>query len=192
MAWPEYIFEDFRKGNIESFYTYIYPDILVYATNLLRGETAIRAEDCVQDSVEVSYRRRMEFTSSSQWIAFIIACVRNRAISIMRHSEAQEKYVASMDLAQVDFRDALHDYIELETRTRLYNAISSLPDDLRQVFNLSFEQGLRNPQIASMLGVAEITVKKRKAKLISRLRAMLGDEDRLLLLIAFGALYPEI
>ena len=100
--------------------------------------------------------------------------------------------MAAMDLSQVDFRDALHDYIELETRTRLYNAISSLPDDLRQVFNLSFEQGLRNPQIASMLGVAEITIKKRKAKLISRLRAMLGEEDRMLLLIALGALYPEI
>lgn len=81
-----------------------------------------------------------------------------------------------------NFKDAYHDYIELETKSRLYNAIASLPEDLKQIFNLSFEQGLRNPQIAAQLGVAEITVKKRKAKLINRLRILLNDDNSTLML----------
>ncbi|MCH5214053.1 MAG: sigma-70 family RNA polymerase sigma factor [Muribaculaceae bacterium] len=182
MTLSESIFEDFQRGKIESFYTYIYPDLLVYATNLLRGDSAIRAEDCVQDAVEVSYVRRMEFVSGRQWMSFIITCIRNRAISILRHEDAQNKYLTHLEMELTNFKDAYHDYIELETKSRLYNAIASLPEDLKQIFNLSFEQGLRNPQIAAQLGVAEITVKKRKAKLINRLRILLNDDNSTLML----------
>lgn len=119
----------------------------------------------------------MEFDSGRQWLAYILTCVRNKVISILRHEAAQDNYLANMEMEENSFNDAHHDYIELETRSRLYNAIATLPEDLRQIFNLSFEQGLRNPQIAAQLGVAEITVKKRKAKLIRRLRALLSDES---------------
>ncbi len=39
---------------------------------------------------------------------------------------------------------------------------------------MSFEQGMRNGEIARLLDVAEITVKKRKERLLSMLRARLG------------------
>lgn len=182
MNWLESIFDDFCKGKLESFYTYVFPDLLVYATGLLRGEAAFRAEDCVQEAVETSYLHRNNFSSSSQWRAFLITCIRNRAISILRHNEAQTNYLNSLD---PDFEltdDALNDFIEVETRIRIYNAIASLPEDLRQIFILNFEEGLKNIEIAKKLGVAEITVKKRKAKLISRLKDLLGPEIIILLL----------
>ncbi|MEZ3550586.1 MAG: sigma-70 family RNA polymerase sigma factor [Muribaculaceae bacterium] len=176
MVWADKIFEDFRKGRIEGFYTHVYPDILVYATSLLHGELAMRAEDFVQDAVEASYRRREEFRSAGEWKSFMIACIRNRIISWKRHCDARENYVANLDDDVVVTTDALHDYIEVETRIRLYNAIATLPEQLRQVFALSFEEGLRNSEIAARLGVAEITVKKRKARLIERLRILIGDD----------------
>lgn len=184
MTWSEQIFEDFSRGKIDSFYTHIYPDILVYASSLLQGGLAIRAEDCVQDAVEASYLRREQFVSAGQWKAFMIACIRNRAISIMRRQDARENYLSSMDADVEISADALHDYIEVETRTRLYNAISSLPEELRQVFNLSFEEGLRNPEIAARLGIAEITVKKRKARLIERLRRIMGSDADFWIILA--------
>lgn len=177
MIWTDQIFEDFKKGRLEVFYKYIYPDILVYATNLLRGEGAFRAEDCVQDAIEASYRRRMEFTSSTQWRAFIIACIRNKAISITRHNEARSNYISALELDFEFSSDLLNDFIEVETRTRLYNAILTLPPELQQIFILNFEEGLKNAEIAEKLGVAEITIKKRKAKLIHRLRDILGPES---------------
>lgn len=187
MTWSDDIFDEFRHGRIDSFYTHIYPDMLVYATSLLKGDLALRAEDCVQDAVEASYVRRNQFATSGEWKAFIITCVRNKAISIKRHSVAQANYISSLELDPEPTVDALHDYIEVETRMRLYNAISTLPEQLRQVFNLSFEEGLRNPEIARRLGVAEITVKKRKARLIENLRRLLGnDADLLLILYLIG------
>lgn len=103
---------------------------------------------------------------------------------LKRHCDARENYVANLDDDVVVTTDALHDYIEVETRIRLYNAIATLPEQLRQVFALSFEEGLRNSEIAARLGVAEITVKKRKARLIERLRILIGD-DAGLRIVAF-------
>ena len=184
MIWSEKIFENFCRGKIDDFYTYLYPDILVYATSLLRGEHAINAEDYVQYAVEASYRRRDEFVSAGQWKAFMITCIRNRVISMKRHRDAHDNYLASVGDEMVFSEDVLHDYIEVETRTRLYNAIAMLPEELRQVFNLSFEEGLRNPEIARRLGVAEITVKKRKSRLIENLRRIMGYDADLWIIIA--------
>lgn len=185
MTWSDQIFHDFRQGKIEGFYKYIYPDILVYAASLLKGEGAISAEDCVQDAVEASYRRKEQFVTAMQWHAFIIACVRNKAISIQRHNEAQGNYLNSIDNNDYLTGDSLNDFIEVETKIRLYNAINSLPNELRQIFILNFEEGLKNAEIAQQLGVAEITIKKRKARLISRLRDLLGHDDDLFLILLF-------
>ncbi len=43
--------------------------------------------------------------------------------------------------------------------------------------------GLRNAEIAERLGVAEITVKKRKARMLAMLRERLGPEAYLLLIL---------
>lgn len=185
MNWSEQIFQEFCRGDIDSFYRYVYPDILVYASNLLKGDLAYNAEDCVQDAIEASYIRRGEFRDAIQWKAFIITCIRNNAISILRKKEAKTNYINQIDLTEPITEDILNDLIELETKIRLYNAIASLPEHLIQIFNLSFEQGLKNAEIAERLGVAEITIKKRKSRLIERLTFLLGN-DYLLIFIILG------
>ena len=73
--------------------------------------------------------------------------------------------------------------IELETLDALYEAIESLPAEYRTLLRLSFEEGLKNAEIAQRLGVAEITVKKRKARLIEMLRQRLGGNTEMILLL---------
>ena len=54
--------------------------------------------------------------------------------------------------------------IDQETQLLLFNAIHSLPDRERQIFELSFIEGLKNIEIAEQLGVSDSTVKRRKPK----------------------------
>ena len=77
--------------------------------------------------------------------------------------------------------------IEHEIHEMLFDAIESLPEKFHKIFELSFEAGLKNAEIAKILGIAEITVKKRKAALITHLHNRLGgifDEKSILLLIS--------
>ncbi len=183
MNWTDEIFLNFCRGKIDDFYSYLYPDLLIYASSLLSGNDVTTAEDLVQDAVEKAYLNAESFSSAAQWKAFIITCIRNRAISLIRKENAKGNYLNETFSSSMLTRDVMTDYIEVETRTRLFNAIATLPPELRQIFNLSFEEGLRNPEIAARLGVAEITIKKRKARLITRLRDIFGISPEFLLAI---------
>jgi len=123
------------------------------------------------------------YIKSSQYCKIISAESCNRAISLIRKENAKGNYLNETFNPSMLTRDVMTDYIGVETRPRLFNAIATLPPELRQIFNLSFEEGLRNPEIAARLGVAEITIKKRKARLITRLRDIFGISPDLLLAI---------
>lgn len=180
----EAIFSEFKAGRIRPFYERMYPELLLYTSRLLGDDFAFLAEDCVQDAVFQTYRRCEEFRSPLQWKVFLYTCVRNGVFSRLRKSRAQRNYLAQVEEPDEDFSLRL---IEQETLNLLYEAIESLPEKYRRIFDLSFEQGLRNAEVARQLQIAEITVKKHKARLIEllreRLRGRLDEESLGLLLL---------
>ena len=66
--------------------------------------------------------------------------------------------------------------------------MDALPEMYRELFRLSFEQGLKNAEIAELLCVSEITVKKRKARMLEKIRRLLGrDIDNYMMLLLLVA-----
>ena len=177
------IFEAFLEGELAPFYRSMYPELILFAGRILGSDYAFMAEDHVQDAVFKAYERRRSFVSAMQWKVFLYTCVRNAAISSLRHGSARQNYLAQTDMSD----DALAlGIIEQETISMLYEAIESLPAEYRELLELSFGQGLRNAEIASRLHVAEITVKKRKARMIDLLRESMGGKvgkEHLILLL---------
>lgn len=182
----ELAFRHFIAGDISKFYDYIYRDMLLYASSCLPGNMSLMAEDCVQNAVEKAYHRRESFVSAAQWKAFLLTCIRNQATSLYRSENAALNYSEFVMHSSEIQEDMLLDYIHRETLHRLYAAIDALPSELREILQLSFEQGLKNAEIAERLGIAEITVKKRKARMIIELRRSLPDAAWLLLLLLYS------
>ena len=109
-------------------------------------------------------------------------------MSILRKSHAQETYLAEQDEAGTDL---VNDFIREEVLNQLYNATRELPAEHRRLFELSYEQGLKNAEVAAILQVSESTVTKRKAQTVELLRAALRRNGCYDLLLLLGYLLGE-
>lgn len=179
----EHLYSEFKEGRLALFYEKMYPELLAYAIRLLGDEHAFLSEDCVQDSIFKAYRQRHTFTSSLQWKLFLYTCIHNEAVSIFRKGQSQKNYLCLQDERHEDMAEL---FIEQETLTLLYEAIEALPEKYKALFDLSFEQGLKNAEVAKRLRIAEISVKKQKKRLIELLRDSLKnkmDEECFCLLV---------
>lgn len=171
------ILDDFKAGRLDAFYRDAYPPLLTYAVRILSDGYAFLAEDCVQDCIFRSYQERDHITDPQSWRSFLYTAVHNTAVSMLRRQKAHDNYLghASPDIDMPSL-------VEQETLDILYSAIERLPDSLRAVFDLSFEQGLSNQEIADRIGLSLSGVKKRKAKMLSTLRHSLPRDLFMLLM----------
>jgi RNA polymerase sigma-70 factor (ECF subfamily) len=146
------------------------------------------AEDCVQDSILKTYLAREEIKNESQWRSWLFVTIRNRAVDMIRKAENNGIYIEKVKTdGEWSDDDVSLDIVEQETVDIIYTAVQSLPEIYRQIFELSFEQALRNSEVAEQLAIAEITVKKRKARLLELLRQRLGrsiSEEYILMLLS--------
>lgn len=179
------MFACFVRGQMGPFYQYMYPGLLTFASRLLGPSLAFMAEDCVQDAVMLTYQRSSELDDTDHWRWYMMKCVRSRAANLLRHKGVVDVYASGFpDEDALTDRDISYDMIRQETLDTLFAAIDRLPEELRVIFRLNFEEGLKNAEIAERLNVAEITVKKRKARMLSLLRQWLGsDIDTALVLL---------
>lgn len=178
----------FQDGKIEVFYAEVYPSLLTYAARFLGDEYSFLAEDCVQDAVFQAYGQRMDFSTATHFKSYLYTCVHNNAMSILRKNKSHDNYLQLRNDKQETKYDLESAIIEQETLDMLYDAIDKLPEDMQRMFELSFEQGLKNAEAAEILGISESAVKKRKMKMIRMLREMFKNDKamQLLLMAVFG------
>lgn len=101
-------------------------------------------------------------------------------MSFVRKSRSQESYAVQQEYIDSGFQLSM---IQQETLDMLYDAIESLPPHLHDIFEMSFEQGMKNEEIAALLNVSPSTIKRRKAQMLDILRNNLKDNYLLLLLL---------
>lgn len=178
-------YNDFISGRIDSFYANAYASLLMYATRTLGDDLSFLAEDCVQDAVFEAYQNRRSFDNNAKLKSYLYRCVHNRAVSFLRKSNSHSTYafIQKQNDENICFNNSI---LKQETFDLLYDAIERLPEVLKIIFEMSFEQGLKNQEISDKLGISIHAVKKRKARLISSLREMLTGDTLLLLFYMFS------
>lgn len=188
MVTPEHILAEFKSGKLETFYKNTYGKLLLYASRYLGPDYSFLAEDCVQDAIYKAYQQRETFSSVATFKSFFYSCVRNAAIDILRKNHAQENYLSQQE-ENIEF---LNSIIEQETLNLLYDSIASLPEKYQKIFELNFQQGLKNAEIAALLGVTESAIKKQKAQMIELVRKDLKNKtgnDLLAIMIVLNYFY---
>lgn len=168
------VYAQFMEGCIEPFYKVAYAPLIVFAERLLGAEEAYMAEDCVQDAVFEVYAKRGEMASPAHLKQFLYRCVHNNAISFLRKDRSRSRYLSAHGSEAEE--DHSLELIRQETFERLAFALEHLPEDLRQMADMVFAEGLSGQEIADRLGMSLSGVKKRKMRLIERLRPLVKDE----------------
>ncbi|MGI6231712.1 MAG: RNA polymerase sigma factor [Prevotella sp.] len=180
MVINEHIFQDFKAGTIDSLYAGCYSSLIAYAARTLTDNYALMAEDCVQDAILTTYHHRDEFQSLLHFKSFLFTCIHNKCISILRKAASSENYRKEQSVME---ESVMASIVEQETIDLLQTAIAHLPKIYREVFELSYEQGLSNAEAAKMLGLSIDGMKKRKSKLIALLREKFRDRADMQLLL---------
>ena len=175
------ILRDFKAGIIQPLYAEGYSSLLAYASRRLEAHYAMMAEDCVQDAIMKAYGTRHTFTAPFQLKSFLFTCIHNATLSILRKADSQANYLSAQTEGYE--QELTASIIEQEPLDLLHQAIRELPDKYREVFDLSYEQGLKNQEIATQLGLTVEAIHKRKARLISLLREKLKNSEQLLVLL---------
>lgn len=163
----ETIFADFRRGELATFYSTMYAELMVYASRLLGADFAFLVEDCVQNAVYNTFRKKDSLVSAIQWKNHLYLCVHNEVMTVLRKGKAKDNYVQTIEVEKEDF---LCGIIEQETITMLRDAIGRLPEKYQQIFRMSFVEGMKTTEAAEALRIAEVTYKKRKARMLELLR----------------------
>ena len=135
----------------------------------------------MQDAIFTAWQRRERFVSAETLKSFLYTSIKNTIVSIARKNKAKENYAAQLE-EEAYFRNSV---IEQEAKARIYKAIDELPEREREVFELSFVEGLKNVEIAERLHLSDSSIKKYKASALEMLQKKLSPD---LFLIISGLL----
>ena len=127
-------------------------DVYAYVASLLRDGPA--AEEVTATAFERAYRKRRRFDpSKGEPRAWLFGIARNAALDELR----RRRRVTSLTAEPEDVADAgVDDGAEVALRrTAVRAALAELPARDREVIALKFHGGLRNAELAHVLGVSE-------------------------------------
>ena len=156
----------FARGDAaayESVYRRFGARLYASALRLLRNDAL--AQECVHDVLLRLWRRRDAYSPARGDLqAFLVACVRNDALSRVRNDARRREIVAGARESTYEIEE---DPIE---RERIARAVNELTDTQRHMVELAYYKNMTHSEIASELGEPLGTIKRRIAAALRALR----------------------
>lgn len=132
------------------------------------------AEEIVQEVFLKLWLRRDKASEIENLEAFLVTVARNLTFDTLRKlsNEAVAKKAASVEFHYTeDSVDAI--LLETQYSELLLKAVSKLPPQQKQVFQMAKVEGLSHEAIATKLNISRLTVKTHMAKALQSLRHQL-------------------
>jgi len=167
--------ERIRAGDesaFDSVFRTHYAHLVRMAQSVVR-EPAL-AEEIAQEVMLELWRRRESLQVEQTFRAYLIRSTRNRALNHIRHQRIVEREAAAAAVDPPSSPSAEDEVLGVELERAVRDAIDGLPEDCREVFQLSREQGLKYAEIATALEISVKTVEKRMGHALAELRQRLA------------------
>jgi len=169
------LLERLRKGDATAFdaiFRTWYGPLVGTAERMLRDRAV--AEELVQDVMLELWRRRESLAADGSAQAYLFQATRNRVLNHLRHLKIEQRSEPEIrgDSSSSPHADA--EVTQEELSVAVQDAVRSLPDRCREVFELSRVHGLKYAEIAAQLGISVKTVEAQMGKALRTLRERLA------------------
>lgn len=147
--------------------------LYLFAYNKLRNKE--EAKDVVQDVFAWVLNNRTRFAINSSVSSFLYKSVLNKIFDIFRHQSVIRKYIEQGD-HYIDIDSTETDYLirEKDIAQMIRQEIDAMPQKMKEVYLLRFEQYLSAMEIAEQLNISENTVNTHLKRAAKKLRDNLG------------------
>lgn len=181
-----------RDGSREAFdelCARYYAPLTAYARLFLNGRWA---QDVVQDVFVNVWLRRAGLDPAQSLYGYLLRSVYNQSVNyVNRHRRAcdyrsyYQERIEGIGYAYYDpdRNPVIEKIYSQDLRKGIDEAIASLPPKCREVFSLSYLQGLSHREISERLGIAQSTVENHIYLALKQLRARLSHSELLMLLL---------
>lgn len=141
----------------------------VYAYSYFLTRSSEQAEDLTQELFAKIWIKRTELKSIENFDAWLTTLVRNSAYNYLKRNAVEQKALRKIQVSQHLESLSVEDSLINKEYSKIYQeAINQLPPQQKKVFLLSRNEGLKQEEIASNLGISLNTVKNHmKAALFS-------------------------
>ena len=152
-------------------------DLLRVATSLLYDIQA--AEDCLHDVFVNFAGGAGELRVCRDIKKYLVSCVANRARDVLRKKARQPDCQIEQSVLPESSCNPVSQLIVAEESARVFNSLTELPYQQREVFVLHVQGGLKFREIAGLLSVSINTVQSRYRYGIQKLREVLekGEQE---------------
>ncbi|STO10674.1 RNA polymerase sigma factor [Flavobacterium hibernum] len=140
------------------------------------------AEEVVGNVMLQLWENRVKFEKIIDVKSYLYTMVRNGSFLILKNEQKGIQLNNELSHETLDFD---FNILEEELYATLIEALNSLPEKCKEVFELSCIEGLKYRDIAEQLNISINTVKSQRARAIELLKVKLRNHSELLFLLLF-------
>lgn len=175
-----------ERETFDKFCAAKYPGLVAYAQLCLRDAGPIWAEDVVQDVLYSVWKNRFfirwDSTNGGKIHAYCLRSVFNRCMDYMERRKTRNAFETEekifLEQAEKyydpDRNPVIRHLFDQDLRATLEQSIENLTDKSREVFRLSYMEGLTHAEIAEKLGISVRTVDGHIYTALKSLRSSLS------------------
>jgi RNA polymerase sigma-70 factor (family 1) len=152
------------------------------------------AQDIVADTFLQFWPKRADFEHFGAIVQFLFITCRNRCLNVVKHQQVKLHHASELLTNDPQVVDPyfIENQIRVELTELLYDQLRQLPEKMREIFLLSFEESLKPAQIAERLGITVKTVTNQKASAIRILKDVLRNHPLEVILLVLLTLEKNL
>lgn len=167
-----------------------YNSLVGFASSYLKDEA--EAEDVVQDVFCKIWQTRDLINYDANVKSLLFTSTKNRCITNLRSRICNKKFIdkeqtkidneAQLDILALEYSTIQN--VELkELQEQIDIILNLLPEDMRQIFTMNRDKGMKYVEIANELNISVKTVEKKMTNTLKIFRKHLSDYEMMLLVL---------